>query len=47
MAFRRRHNFDKLSAAHAIASRLVLVTNNVRDFSKYPGLHIENWLDPP
>ena len=44
---RRSDALDKLIAAHAIASRMVLVTNNVRDFSKYPGLQIENWLDPP
>lgn len=44
-----RHNkkdaLDKLIAAHAASLGVTLVTNNVRDFSKYPGLKIENWLD--
>ena len=22
------------------------VTNNVKDFAKYPGVSIENWLEP-
>jgi tRNA(fMet)-specific endonuclease VapC len=35
--------FDVLIAAHAIALRCTLVTNNVRDFSKVPGLSVENW----
>ncbi len=35
---------DKLIAAHAAALGVILVTNNIRDFAKYPGLIIENWL---
>jgi tRNA(fMet)-specific endonuclease VapC len=35
--------FDVLIAAHAIALRCTLVTNNVRHFSKVPGLSVENW----
>ncbi len=42
---RRADHLDKLIAAHAIASNLVLVTNNERDFRSYPGINIENWLD--
>jgi tRNA(fMet)-specific endonuclease VapC len=38
---------DKLIAAHAVALDAVLVTNNERDFARYPGLTIENWLRPP
>jgi tRNA(fMet)-specific endonuclease VapC len=35
--------FDVLIAAHAVALRCTLVTNNVRHFSKVPGLSVENW----
>jgi tRNA(fMet)-specific endonuclease VapC len=36
-------DFDVLIAAHAVALRCTLVTNNMRHFSKVPGLSIENW----
>lgn len=35
--------FDVLIAAHAIALRCTLVTNNIRHFSKVSGLSVENW----
>ena len=35
--------FDVLIAAHAVALRCTLVTNNVRHFSRVPGLSVENW----
>ncbi len=35
--------FDVLIAAHAVALRCTLVTNNLRHFSKVPGLATENW----
>jgi len=41
----KKDHLDKLIAAHAVALDAVLVTNNVRDFVKYPGVNIENWLD--
>jgi tRNA(fMet)-specific endonuclease VapC len=34
---------DTLIAAHALAAKLTLVTNNQREFSRVPGLHVENW----
>ena len=34
---------DVLIAAHAVALRCVLVSNNTRHFSKVPGLLLENW----
>ena len=34
--------FDVLIAAHAVALRCTLVTNNVRHFSRVPGLSVEN-----
>lgn len=41
---RKRDALDKLIAAHAIALEVTLVTNNVSDFSGYPGLLLENWV---
>jgi tRNA(fMet)-specific endonuclease VapC len=35
--------YDLLIAAHAVARRRVLVTNNEREFSRVSGLRIENW----
>jgi tRNA(fMet)-specific endonuclease VapC len=36
-------NNDLWIAAHALASKLTLVTNNVREFQRVRGLKIENW----
>ncbi len=35
---------DMLIAAHALALGCVLVTDNVREFSRIPGLVVENWI---
>jgi tRNA(fMet)-specific endonuclease VapC len=35
---------DLLIAAHALSVELTLITNNVREFSRVPGLKVENWL---
>lgn len=35
---------DMLIAAHALSTRLVLVTNNTGEFGKVPELTIENWI---
>ncbi len=35
---------DLLIAAHARALRLTLVTENTHEFSRVPGLAVENWL---
>lgn len=40
----RKDHLDKLIAAHAVSLNVVLVTNNMKDFAKYPGLKTENWL---
>jgi len=34
---------DTLIAAQAVARKLVLVSNNEREFSRVAGLRIENW----
>lgn len=42
----KKDHLDKLIAAHAASLGVTLVTNNEKDFAKYPGLRIENWLEP-
>lgn len=39
----RRHRFDRLIAAHALALDLTLVTANPRDFRDIPQLRVEDW----
>ena len=39
----RRGSFDRLIAAHAIATGRTLVTNNEADFLDVPQLKVENW----
>lgn len=36
-------SMDLLLAAQAVASGYTLVTNNVREFQRVPGLKVENW----
>ena len=36
---------DLLIAAHARSLGVILVTNNVREFGRVPGLQVENWAD--
>ncbi len=36
---------DLWIASHAIADDLIVVTHNVKEFSRVDGLKIENWLD--
>ena len=38
------HDFQ--IAGHALALEATLVTNNVREFSRVPGLRVENWTEP-
>lgn len=37
---------DMFIAAHALALDATLVTDNVREFARVPGLKVENWLRP-
>lgn len=37
-------SLDTLIAAHALSVNCTLVTNNVKEFSRVPGLLIENWV---
>ena len=36
---------DYWIAAHALAEDAVLVSNNLREFERVTGLHLENWLE--
>ena len=36
---------DMLIGAHARAEGLIIVTNNVREFQRLPGVRVENWVD--
>jgi tRNA(fMet)-specific endonuclease VapC len=44
---RRRDALDRFIAAHAVSVGATLVTNNEADFKDYPGLAVENWVNPP
>ena len=35
--------YDMLIAGHARSEDLTVVTNNVREFGRIPGLQVENW----
>ena len=35
--------YDMMIAAHALSQRLILVTDNEREFRRVEGLEIENW----
>jgi tRNA(fMet)-specific endonuclease VapC len=35
---------DMMIGSHARSEGLTVVTNNVREFQRMPGLHFENWL---
>lgn len=37
-------NNDLWIASHALANKLILVTNNVAEFQRVPGLRVENWV---
>jgi tRNA(fMet)-specific endonuclease VapC len=39
--------YDLLIAAHAVALGSTLVTNNLREFKRVPGLMLDNWIDGP
>lgn len=43
---RNRDTMDRLIAAHAVSVGITLVTNNEADFKDYPGLVVENWVQP-
>jgi len=36
--------YDTMIASHARAKGLILVTNNLKEFERVPGLRLENWV---
>jgi tRNA(fMet)-specific endonuclease VapC len=40
-------NHDLFIAAHARSRGMTLVTHNVREFARVPGLQVEDWLAAP
>lgn len=36
--------YDQMIAGHARSQGLILVTNNMREFERVPGLRLENWV---
>ena len=36
--------YDMLIGAHARSEGLILVTNNLREFARMPGIRVENWV---
>ena len=38
-------SLDTMIAAHTLSLQALLVTNNTREFSKVPGLRLDNWVD--
>jgi len=36
-------SLDTMIAAHALCLKLTVVTSNVREFARVPGLKVENW----
>jgi tRNA(fMet)-specific endonuclease VapC len=40
----KKDHLDKLIAAHAVSLGATVVTNNLKDFVKFPGVLAENWL---
>jgi len=37
--------YDMMITSHARASGLTLITNNVKEFERVPGLLLENWMN--
>ena len=38
-------NMDLMIAAHALSLELILITNNIKEFERVPGLLLENWIN--
>lgn len=38
--------YDFMIAGHARSMGLILITNNLREFERVPGLRVEDWVQP-
>jgi tRNA(fMet)-specific endonuclease VapC len=36
---------DLMIGSHALSMKCVLVTNNIKEFKRFPGLALENWVE--
>jgi tRNA(fMet)-specific endonuclease VapC len=45
MRLGQRAGFDRMIAAHAIATSAILVTNNLWDFRDIPRITLKNWAE--
>lgn len=41
----KQDHLDKLIAAHAVSLNVTIVTNNLKDFAKFPNVVLENWVN--
>ena len=41
----KQDHLDKLIAAHAVSLNVTIVTNNPKDFAKFPHVVLENWVN--
>ncbi len=39
--------YDQMIAGHARSRGLIVVTNNLREFARIPGLRVTDWLQQP
>ncbi|MGI9280862.1 MAG: type II toxin-antitoxin system VapC family toxin [Endozoicomonas sp.] len=39
-------SYDNMIAGHARSQELIVITNNVREFCRVPGLQVEDWSQP-
>jgi len=38
-------SLDTLIAAHALSLQVILITNNLKEFSRVPNLQLDNWVN--
>ena len=41
----KRRSYDRLIAAHALSTGLIVVTDNMKHFADVAGLRVENWTE--
>ena len=41
----KQDHLDKLIAAHAVSLNVTIVTNNLKDFARFPNAVAENWVN--
>jgi tRNA(fMet)-specific endonuclease VapC len=41
----KQDHLNKLIAAHAVSLNVTIVTNNLKDFARFPNVVLENWVN--